>query len=108
MAQLERVPEGMTLGELSRRMMVSNGNVTGLVDRLVAEGMLRRRRSDTDRRAHYVSPTEDGRSTFATIEAEPEDRVADLFAGLPPGELAILMTMVGTATRPAPPKLATR
>src|SRR3546814_368223 len=93
MAQLERVPEGMTLGELSRRMMVSNGNVTGLVDRLVAEGMLRRRRSDTDRRAHYVSLTEDGRSTFATMAAEHEDWVADLIAALTPGEIESLTTL---------------
>ena len=43
MAQLDRAPNGMTLGELSQRMMVSNGNVTGLVDRLVAQGLIRRR-----------------------------------------------------------------
>ena len=43
MAQLDRAPNGMTLGELSQRMMVSNGNVTGLVDRLVAQGLLARR-----------------------------------------------------------------
>src|SRR3546814_20857318 len=49
MAQLERVPEGMPLGELYRRMMVSHGNVPGLVDRRVAEGMLRRRGADPAR-----------------------------------------------------------
>src|SRR3546814_2384959 len=89
----------MTVGELSRRTMVSNGNVAGLVDRLVDEGRLRRRRSDTDRRAHYVSLTEGGRSTFATMAAEHEDWVADLFAGLPPGEIESLMTLLGTAKR---------
>ena len=99
MAQLERVPEGMTLGELSRRMMVSNGNVTGLVDRLVAEGMLQRRRSDTDRRAHYVSLTAAGRSAFAAMAAAHEDWVADLFAGLPANEIENLMTLLGTAKR---------
>ena len=43
MAQLDSAPNGMTLGELSQRMMVSNGNVTGLVERLVAEGLVDRR-----------------------------------------------------------------
>lgn len=99
MAQLERTPEGMTLGELSRRMMVSNGNVTGLVDRLVAEGVLQRRQSDTDRRAHYVSLTEAGRRAFAAMAAEHEDWVADLFADLAPGEVETLMALLGAAKR---------
>ena len=48
MAQLDRTPNGMTLGELSARMMVSNGNVTGLVERLVQQGLLDRRPSPSD------------------------------------------------------------
>lgn len=99
MAQLERAPQGMTLGELSRRMMVSNGNVTGLVDRLVAEGLLQRRQSDTDRRAHYVSLTDEGHRTFAAMAAEHEDWVADLFADLAPGEVETLMTLLGATKR---------
>ena len=43
MAQLDKAPNGMTLGELSQRMMVSNGNITGLVDRLTEQGLIRRR-----------------------------------------------------------------
>jgi len=97
MAQLERVPEGMTLGELSRRMMVSNGNVTGLVDRLVTEGLLQRRQSDTDRRAHYVSLTADGRRAFAAMAAEHEDWVADLFGDLTADEAETLMALLGKA-----------
>ena len=50
LAQLDRAPKGMTLGELSQRMMVSNGNVTGLVDRLVEQGLINRRPSPKDRR----------------------------------------------------------
>src|ERR1051326_896789 len=49
--QLDKNPAGMTLGELSKRMMVTNGNVTGLVERLVTEGLLDRRPSPNDRRA---------------------------------------------------------
>ncbi len=55
MAQLDKAPNGMTLGELSQRMMVSNGNVTGLVERLVAQNLIERRPSPTDRRAHARS-----------------------------------------------------
>ena len=43
LAQLDRAPNGMTLGELSQRMMVSNGNITGLVDRLCEQGLILRR-----------------------------------------------------------------
>src|SRR6266550_329925 len=50
MAQLDKAPGGMTLGELSQRMMVSNGNVTGLAERLLEQGLLDRRSSPTDRR----------------------------------------------------------
>ncbi|MEQ8398724.1 MarR family transcriptional regulator [Thalassobaculum sp.] len=99
MAQLERTPDGMTLGELSRRMMVSNGNVTGLVDRLVTEGLLQRRQSDADRRAHYVSLTEAGHAAFAVMAAEHEDWVADLFADLGPVEIDSLMRLLGAAKR---------
>src|SRR3712207_5665729 len=62
MAQLDRAPDGMTLSDLSRRMMVSNGNVTGLVDRLVEAGRLARRPSPQDRRAQVISLTDLGRA----------------------------------------------
>src|SRR5436309_16101019 len=67
LAQLDRTPKGMRLGELSRRMMVSNGNVTGLVDRLVEQGLISRRASKSDRRAQIVSLTAHGRKTFRTM-----------------------------------------
>ena len=50
LAQLERAPKGMTLGEVSRRMMVSNGNITGLVERLVEDGQVSRTALPSDRR----------------------------------------------------------
>src|SRR5246127_4880404 len=62
MAQLDRVPEGMTLSDVSKRMMVSNGNVTGLVERLVESGHLDRRTSETDRRVQGIRPTKAGRA----------------------------------------------
>ena len=78
MAQLYRAPKAMTLGELSQRMMVSNGNVTGLVDRLVEQGLISRRPSPKDRRAQLVSLTAEGRRFFRAMAraylAEHEDR----------------------------------
>ena len=57
MAQLDKVSDGMTLSDLSKRMMVSNGNVTGLVERLVESGHLDRRTSETDRRVQFIRLT---------------------------------------------------
>jgi DNA-binding MarR family transcriptional regulator len=82
MAQLEKAPDGMTLSELSRRMMVSNGNLTGLVDRLVGSGHVVRRASPVDRRAQVISLTTLGRAEFRTMAAAHEGWIADLFAGL--------------------------
>ena len=95
MAQLEKAPGGLTLGELSRRMMVSNGNITGLVERLVESGHIVREPHPTDRRIAYVKLTEAGHAAFAEMAAEHAGWVADLFAGLPPGELHTLLRLLG-------------
>jgi DNA-binding MarR family transcriptional regulator len=57
MAQLERSPQGLKMGELSKRMMVTGGNVTGITDQLVAEGLVVREDSPRDRRAYIVKLT---------------------------------------------------
>ena len=56
MAQLDKAPEGMTLSDLSKRMMVSNGNVTGLVERLVESGHLDRAEAGRARRIALYPP----------------------------------------------------
>lgn len=94
MAQLDKAPNGMTLGELSQRMMVSNGNVTGLAERLVEQGLLDRRASPTDRRAQIVSLTAEGRRVFRTMARTHEDWIAQIFAGLAPDEVDTLMTLL--------------
>ena len=95
LAQLARSVEGMTLGDLSRRMMVTNGNVTGLVERLVADGLVMRTPRPSDRRTVTVQLTETGRREFATMAAEHEGWVADAFAGLGEADLARLMQLLG-------------
>src|SRR5204863_2664257 len=68
LAQLDRAPNGMTLGELSQRMMVSNGNITGLVERLVEQGMIRSRPVLNDRRVQIVSLTLEGLILLRVME----------------------------------------
>jgi DNA-binding MarR family transcriptional regulator len=94
MAQLDKAPDGMTLSDLSKRMMVSNGNLTTLVDRLVASGYLERRVSETDRRVQMVNLTPVGRSEFRRIAAEHEAWIADIFGGLTETEQADLMRLL--------------
>lgn len=95
MAQLERAPQGMTLGEMSKRMMVSNGNVTGLVERLVESGHLERTPLATDRRVQVVTLTVAGREAFAVMAQAHEAWIAELFAGLAPAEIEGLLAMLG-------------
>ena len=94
MAQLDKAPNGMTLGELSQRMMVSNGNVTGLAERLVEQGLLDRRPSPNDRRAQIVSLTAEGRRAFRAMARTHEDWIAQMFAGLDTAEIDQLMTLL--------------
>jgi DNA-binding MarR family transcriptional regulator len=95
LAQLERADEGMTLGEVSRRMMVSNGNVTGLVDRLVESGHIERFAAPNDRRAQMIRLTDPGRADFRRMAEAHEDWIADFFAGLSAAEIERLMGLLG-------------
>ncbi len=90
LSQLEPHPEGLKMGELSRRMMVTGGNVTGLTDQLVAAGLVERRPIPGDRRAHAVCLTPEGRDAYAAMAREHERWIMSLTAGLAPGELAEL------------------
>ena len=65
MAALYRKPDGMLMSEISRFLMVSNGNVTGIVDRLVSDGFVARSQRNGDRRTSFISLTRKGRAAFA-------------------------------------------
>lgn len=97
MAQLDKAPGGMKLGELSQRLMVSNGNITGLVDRLVSQGLLDRQPSPTDRRTQLVKLTAEGRRAFRAMAAAHENWIADLFSDLSKNEQETLMRLLGKA-----------
>jgi len=97
MAQLDRAPNGMTLGELSQRMMVTNGNVTGLVDRLAAQKLVARRPAPHDRRAQIVSLTAEGRKAFRAMARANGNWIAEILGDLSPGETSELMRLLDKA-----------
>lgn len=90
LAQLERHDGPMSMGELSKRLMVSNGNVTGLVGRLAGEGLVRRTPSPDDRRVQMVSLTPEGSKSFAKIADDHRSWVGEMMAGLTAEEMTTL------------------
>jgi DNA-binding MarR family transcriptional regulator len=94
LAQLDRAPGGMTLSDLSRRMMVSNGNLTALVERLATSGHLDRKTSANDRRAQVIKLTREGRAAFRAMAIEHERWIAELLAELAPGDVTALLKLL--------------
>ena len=99
MAQLERHPEGLRMGELSRRMMVTGGNVTGITAALVAEGLVERHAIPGDRRAHAVRLTALGKRSFDAMAAEHERWVKEMLAGLGEADRDRLHALLGRLKR---------
>ncbi|HEX8010634.1 MAG TPA: MarR family transcriptional regulator [Casimicrobiaceae bacterium] len=97
LAQLERNPEGLKMGELSQRLMVTGGNITGLTDQLVREGLVRRQPIAGDRRAFAVQLTAKGKRTFDAMASAHEQWVIELFAGLTAAERRSLYALLGRA-----------
>lgn len=95
MAQLERAPDGLKMNELSRRMMVTGGNVTGITDQLVAEGLVDRVDVAGDRRAWRVRLTAKGRKLFQDMASQHERWIIDAFSSLSDRELATLHKLLG-------------
>jgi DNA-binding MarR family transcriptional regulator len=83
MAQLDREPKGLKMSELSRRLMVTGGNVTGLTDQLVAEGLVMRRGIPGDRRAYNIRLTPKGKRQFDAMAVEHEAWIVELLAEVP-------------------------
>jgi len=82
MAQLHRAPEGMKMSELSRHMMVTNGNITGITDQLEKEGLVQRNKVLTDRRSSLIKLTAKGKRTFRKMADSHEQWIQDLLSGL--------------------------
>ena len=88
-------PQGLTMGELSRRLMVTNGNLTGLTERLVQEGLVRRKISAKDRRQQRVALTPQGKRALAAMVTDHKRWIDEMFAGLDPQEVLQLYQLVG-------------
>ena len=82
MAQLEREPKGLSMGELSRRMMVTGGNVTSIVDQLEKEKLVQRQPQPGDRRAYAVHLTPAGREAFSAMAIAHESWIVELLSPL--------------------------
>ena len=83
MAALYRTPDGMLMSDLSRFLLVSNGNVTGIVDRLVSEGLVQR--APAQRRSPHLDGAADARparTRFATMAAAHERWIGELLGGV--------------------------
>ncbi len=99
LAQLDRAADGLTMGELSDRLMVSNGNITGLVDRLVTEGLIARAPSPSDRRRSRVRLTPAGKRAFDAMTPVHERWIDDVLAGLSRTEMAELLALLAKLKR---------
>jgi len=107
MAQLNREPRGLKMSELSRRLMVTGGNVTGLTDQLVAEGLVVRRGIPGDRRAYNVRLTPKGKRQFDAMAVEHERWVIELLNEIPAEERAVLFESLGHLKSAIAARLAT-
>ena len=96
LAALYRADNGLNMGELSGVLRVSNGNVTGIVDRLVGEGLIVRVPVEGDRRAMLVRLTESGRTHFSTLAAAHRDWVSEMLGAIDAEEAAKLTSLLGT------------
>jgi DNA-binding MarR family transcriptional regulator len=105
MAQLERVPEGLKMGELTRRLMVTGGNVTGITDMLEEEGLVARATDPQDQRALRVRLTKAGEQQFQRMAAEHERWVVDLFDDLTVKEKSLLADLLTALKRSATRRL---
>lgn len=95
LAQLHREGAPLTMGELSRRLMVTNGNVTGLIDRLAREGLVERKPAPDDRRRQLVAMTDRGRAFFETMADDHQGWIAHMTGDLNAGEIRELFRLLG-------------
>ena len=95
LAQLDRSSSGLTMTELSNRMMVSNGNLTGLADRLVADGLVKRHPDPTDGRSTRLKLTAQGKLRFDAMSPAHEGWVNHMLDGLDEEEIQHLHDLLG-------------
>lgn len=99
LATLDRADDRMTMSELSGRILVSNGNVTGLVSRLVEDGLVRREVDPRDRRSQFVMLTPEGRARFRRMAEQHEAFVDQVFEDVSDADIERLLALVADLNR---------
>ena len=94
LSELERTGQQMTMSELSRELMVSNGNVTGVIDRLEKNGFVTRTRAEHDRRIQYIELTDKGRREFDEMAQSHERWLDDMLSDLSLADMASLQQLL--------------
>jgi len=94
LSELERAGKKLTMSELSRELMVSNGNVTGVIDRLEKNAFVTRTRAEHDRRVQYIQLTPKGRKEFSRMARHHERWLEELFSGLSMSEMSSLQKLL--------------
>lgn len=98
---LDRSPEGLTMGELSKRLMVTNGNITGIVERLLRDEMVSRAPAASDRRMQFVRITPKGSAAVQAVTLAQRRWLADMTAGFSHDEVVQLMALLGKLKKTA-------
>ncbi len=97
MAALYNLPDGLSMGDISRWLMVSNGNVTGIVERLEREGLVHRQPRPEDRRSQLVRLTDTGFAAFESMAGDHEKWIASMLSGLSEEDVEQLYYLLGKA-----------
>src|SRR5437773_12318174 len=90
MSRLERYPEGLKMKELSHHLMVTGGNVTGIVDQLVGEKLVERLPEPGDRRALRVRLTRAGEEAFGKMARAHDEWIVAVVSGLSRKQVAVI------------------
>jgi DNA-binding MarR family transcriptional regulator len=95
LAQLDAAGGEMTMGELSAQLMVTSGNVTGVIDGMTTDKLVARRRHETDRRSIVIAMTPAGRNLFAKARAALSKWMGEAMTDMSDAELAQLIKLFG-------------
>lgn len=94
LSELEYASEPLSMSQLSKKLMVSNGNVTGVVDRLEKVGFVRRSRAEHDRRVQFIQLTNKGRKEFRRMASRHEKWLDQLLSGLTVSDMRTLQKLL--------------
>jgi DNA-binding MarR family transcriptional regulator len=95
LAQLQAAGQALTMGELSDRLMVTTGNVTGLIDAMQKDGLVARQPHPTDRRSTLIAATDSGQALFDRMAPAHRHWIEALTSGLSRAEMALLFELLG-------------